>query len=376
MRILKISPTARAGTPQYAHNLANALVDLGHEVAMVTAVGYEMTPYPRKYEVLEVFDRYKPHPSKLAKFYSLVRSFQPDIIHFQGAQHPTLYLIMCKTLRLITKARFVYTPQDVLPTYQKANQMKAFVSLYREMGHVFLNAKQNLDTVKDYFGVKEESVTILPIADLTAFTRTDLTPVDPECPPNAKVILFFGQIQLRKGLDSLVLAFERVAKAVPDAFLFVVGQPQIDVAPYQESLERAGLQDRAKIIPRYATFEEMAGHFHRADVVVLPYETGWNSGVLASAMGFGKPVVATRVGGFDEVVQDGVNGLLVEPKDPASLAKALIQVITDNELRAAFDEGVPAVAARYSWNEIAKQTQDAYQSVTGSPALSLVHEHA
>ena len=55
MRILKISPTARAGTPQYAHNLANALVDLGHEVAMVTAVGYEMTPYPRKYEVLEVF---------------------------------------------------------------------------------------------------------------------------------------------------------------------------------------------------------------------------------------------------------------------------------------------------------------------------------
>ncbi len=254
--------------------------------------------------------------------------------------------------------------------------MKAFRALYRQMTHVFLNAKQNLETVRSYFGVPENMVTVLPIADLTAFTRTDLTPVEPDCPDDAQVVLFFGQIQLRKGLDTLVEAYKTVAASLPKAYLYIVGQAQIDVTPYEMALREAGLQDRFQIIARYATFEEMAGFFNRADVVALPYETGWNSGVLASAMGFGKPVVATRVGGFDEVVQPGVTGLLVPPKDPQALSDALIRVLSDNVLQTRFKQEIPQVAAQYSWREIAQLTQTAYHHAKNDDAAELEVQHA
>jgi glycosyltransferase involved in cell wall biosynthesis len=67
----------------------------------------------------------------------------------------------------------------------------------------------------------------------------------------------------------------------------------------------------------------MAGYFAQADLVVLPYRTSKTSGVIATSYGFGKPVLATDVGGFNEVVLDEYTGKLVPPDDPQAIADGI-----------------------------------------------------
>lgn len=363
MRILIFSPTVRAGTTQYTHCLANALVTRGHEVLVATSIGYEMSSFKTSYEILEFVDRHRPRPGALFGFLKRVRQWKPDIIHFQGAQHPTTYLVLSFLLRTLSSAPQVYTPQDVLPHYKRPQQIRALKLLYRRMSHVFFNARQNIESVEGLIGVKTESCTVLPLADLTAFVRETVEPAAPDLPQNAQVILFFGQLQARKGIDTLIEAFPAVLESAPKAHLCIAGESQIDLEPLRKRIKLLGLVEKVTILDGYVPFDEMAGLFVRANLVVLPYESGWNSGVLISALGFGKPVIATRVGGLDEVVVDGECGLLVPPKDPAALGNALARALTDEDLKAEFRTGVPTAAARYSWEEIATRTEAVYVSL-------------
>jgi len=71
----------------------------------------------------------------------------------------------------------------------------------------------------------------------------------------------------------------------------------------------------------------VADYFHACDLLVLPYDSVTGSGALQVAYAMGRPVVATRVGGFNEVVRDGVAGILVPPGDAAALAKGILRAL-------------------------------------------------
>jgi glycosyltransferase involved in cell wall biosynthesis len=231
------------------------------------------------------------------------------------------------------------------------------------MRHVFLNARQNEPLVMEHFGVPHNRITVLPIADLTAFVRTHVTSEPPQIPADARVILCFGLIEPRKGIHTLLSAAPQVLREVPNALVLIVGKPLMDIAPLERQLAELGLQERVQLVPQYVTFAQMAGYFTAARLLVLPYESGWNSGVLASAFGFGKPVIATRVGGFDEVVDDEETGLLVPPKDPIALAQAIIRLLRDDALYARMVANVQHAAGQISWEAIARITDDRYVRV-------------
>ncbi len=360
LRVMFIAPAPRAGTVQYTHNLANALADRGHCVALVTGLGFELADYPKRYRALEVFDRYRPRPVRLLKWLWYCLRFQPQIIHLQGAQHPALYILLWMILRVMSQATFVYTPQDVLPNSLRPYHIKAFRFLYARMRHVFLNAKQNEPLVIEHFSVPRERITVLPIADLTAFVRTHAARESPNVPGGAHVVLCFGLIEPRKGIHTLLSAAPEVIRQVPNTLILIVGKPLMDIAPLQRQVEELGLQERVRLVPEYASFAQMAGYFTAARFLVLPYENGWNSGVLASAFGFGKPVIATRVGGFDEVVTDESTGLLVPPKDPDLLAKAMVRLLRDEALYSRMSANVRAAATEISWETIAGLTGARY----------------
>ena len=368
MKILFVAPAGTAGTLQYTHSLANALAKLGHQVTLATGVDFEMKPYPREYHLVEVFDRYRLRPLLMLRFLRLLRTFHPEIIHFQGAQHPEIYLGLYGILRMLTRARFVYTPQDVLPNKLRGYHKPALRFLYKRMCYVFLNTGQNEQQVVKFFRVDPKQISVLPIADYTDFIRDSVAPEYPNVADDRKVVLCFGLIEPRKGILTLIKAFPHVRTEVPEAHLLIVGRPHVDLGTYWNEIERLSLRDSVELIPKYVSFGEMAGFFNRADVVVLPYETGWNSGVLASAFGFGKPVVATEVAGFPEVVEEGKTGFLVPPRDPDSLADALIRVLKDDALREKMAGGARKASQKYAWSEIAKKTEDIYVSVLSTGA--------
>ncbi|MCS7109742.1 MAG: glycosyltransferase family 4 protein, partial [Candidatus Micrarchaeota archaeon] len=104
--------------------------------------------------------------------------------------------------------------------------------------------------------------------------------------------------------------------------------------------------------------------FKQAKVVVLPYTRHkGHSGVLNIARAFGRPVVVTSVGDLPNMVKDGENGLVVSPKDPVSLANAVIKILKDDRLRMEMGKKALEKAKELSWDNIAKMHMKIYEEV-------------
>jgi glycosyltransferase involved in cell wall biosynthesis len=135
-------------------------------------------------------------------------------------------------------------------------------------------------------------------------------------------LLFFGFVRPYKGLDTLLRAIGLLKGR--DITLRVAGEFWHDKAEYLRLIGELGIGAKVECLDRYIPEEEMGRYFSEADLVVLPYRKSVTSGIIATAYGFGKPVLATQVGGFHEVVQDGLTGKLVPPEDPQSLANGIL----------------------------------------------------
>jgi glycosyltransferase involved in cell wall biosynthesis len=115
---------------------------------------------------------------------------------------------------------------------------------------------------------------------------------------------------------------------------------------------------------RYHAIAEVAKFFRAADIVVLPYRSASQSAMAQLAFAFGKPVVATRVGGLPEIIEDGWNGLLVNPRDEEALACAIKRLLVDLPLRQSLGSRAAEVAAsRHSWDRVAEATLHVYDAV-------------
>jgi len=152
-----------------------------------------------------------------------------------------------------------------------------------------------------------------------------------------RVILFVGVDWERKGGPELVAAFRKVRAAMPAAELWIVGcSPEVN---------EPGVRVMGRLTP-----ERVADCYRRADVFCLPSRMDPAASVLAEAASTGLPVVATRVGGNAERVEDGVTGFVCEP---AELADRLLRLLGDAELRRKFGEAGRRLASeRFTWKAV------------------------
>ena len=169
------------------------------------------------------------------------------------------------------------------------------------------------------------------------FVAEDLAPVPSPAEVQAErrrlgspavVFLFFGAVREYKGLDLALEALARLPRGF-DARLVVRGRFWEGAERYRRLVADLGLGRRVDIEDGYAKNEDAALAFSAADAVVLPYRSATQSGVAQLAFAYGKPVVATRVGGLPAAIADGRTGYLVPPGDARALARAMIEVAAD-----------------------------------------------
>ena len=130
-------------------------------------------------------------------------------------------------------------------------------------------------------------------------------------------------------------------------------------------LEVAARGAAVRFVPRFITDPEVPAFFRRADLVVLPYREIDQSGVLASALAFGKPIVASAVGGFAELADEHGAIRTVPPGDPAALREAIDELLRDETRRGALAAAAAkAAAGPLSWDAIARQTLAVYEQLT------------
>lgn len=167
-----------------------------------------------------------------------------------------------------------------------------------------------------------------------------------------KVLLFFGFVREYKGLDLLLQAMPEVLRH-ENVSLLVVGEFWKDKCRYFQLVHDLGLEDSVHIVDSYIPNEEIGKYFAAADLVVQPYRSASGSGISQLAYGFGKPVIATDVGGLAEVVQDGVNGKVLKPDDVTELSEAIKGILSCNKLKAMTQQAL-CTGERFSWKTLTK----------------------
>ncbi len=173
-----------------------------------------------------------------------------------------------------------------------------------------------------------QELTELQAINSKAAIRGHLLPVfsydrlaSPRSGDSALNLLFFGFVREYKGLDLLLMGMARLHDL--DIQLKIVGEFWDGKEKYLSLIRELGLTGRVEIVDRYVTDVEMAQFFAWADLDVLPYLASKTSGVIATSFGFGKPVLATDVGGFSEVVADGFTGKLIQPGNSEAISEGI-----------------------------------------------------
>lgn len=372
MRVALIEPSGRGGLAHYVYGLGNALARQGHHVVLLTALGHEAGCLPEAYQAVEVFDRFRTNPIRVVRTLLALGRQGIDIAHFHGAIHPEVYAPFLWLVRRLLRCPVVYTAHDLLPLKHPLARRAVGRLLTRPLTAlvyhlsdvVVVHAANNRDLLLRLFSLRPDKVHVVPLGNY-CFLETIAGGEAPPPTAGLKTVLFFGIIVESKGLLCLIRAFASVAARVPSSRLVVAGQPFQDCRPYLEEIERLGLGDRVQTDLRYIPMAEIPGYFQWADLVVLPYRDASQSAVLQVAYAFGRPVVASAVGGLAEAVEHRKSGILVPPDDEVALADAIVELLMHDALRVEMGCHARALATgRHSWEVVAAMTEMIYAGAT------------
>ena len=193
----------------------------------------------------------------------------------------------------------------------------------------------------------EVRTTFHPTYEVFNFGPSDPDVVRKKHDLQGNVILFFGFVREYKGLRYLIEALPQVLSKI-EVTLLVVGEFWGDKDKYLRLIKDKDVESAVVVVDKYVPNEEIRSYFSAADLVVQPYISATGSGVIQTAFGFDKPVIATKVGSLPEVIEDGKTGYLVPPRDPDELAQAILRFFREQKSEE-FINNIKKEQHRFSW---------------------------
>jgi glycosyltransferase involved in cell wall biosynthesis len=384
VRVQVVDPSSY--TPPYDHALCHALGLAGAEVELVTSrFAYGEVAAPDRYVRRELFYRFAlgapggrirlaskllEHVPDMLRYRRSARA--ADIAHFQWlpVQHLDGYLLPGGGRGRGPKRRasgrkypaLVLTAHDVLPREPRRGQLAAQRRLYDRFDAVVVHSEQGRMRLISELDADPERVHVIPHGVFTHLTeRPAEEPPSPTLPKTDKpVVLMFGLLRPYKGIDVLLDAWRgRDGQApIENAELWIVGMPKMDI-----STLRSRAPDSVKFVPRFIDEDELSAYFKRADLVVLPYLQADQSGVLFTALAFGKPLLLSDVGGFPEIAATGA-ARIVPAGNARALGHALRELLAEEATLAEMCvRARAATQGRYSWHAIAQAHIELYQAL-------------
>lgn len=299
------------------------------------------------------------NPFNIIRTARYIKRQKPDMVIIQW-WHP--YFAPCYFLlaKFMGKQNLTFVCHNVFP-HERFPLDKKLTKLTLKNGtHFIVHAKEEEAELKQIMPNPDCQVT--PHPSYNAFCFAHMTKAQARkrlgLASDEKVLLFFGFVRPYKGLKHLINAMPRIKECLGNVKLLIVGEfggaeekekyvNQIrDLAISNQELEASVL-----IKDGYTPDREVEKYFAACDMVVLPYESATQSGIVQIAYGFGKPVVVTNVGGLPDVVEDNQTGFVVPPQDEKALAEAVVRYFMENK-EAEFAKNIAAEAYRFSWERM------------------------
>lgn len=374
VKIALVDPSAY--TPPYDHALATALAKRGAEVELLTSrFQYGPTPAPDGYVRSELFYPHahahaaaKPRSRarlalKLAEHVPgmlacRARARHADVAHYQWLPVQALDAhLLPRRRRDGPSPALLLTAHDVLPREPRPGQLRAQRRAYERFDAIVVHSEHGARRLEHELGVERERVHVIPHGAFAHLAQAP--PAPPPFEADGPVVLFFGLLRPYKGLDVLLSAWRRLApERRAGAELWIAGMARMGL----DALDLP--QDGVRLVPRFVTDDELPAYFRRADLVVLPYREIDQSGVLFTALAFGKPLLLSDVGGFPELARTGA-ALTFPSGDADALAQSLASLLADAEARARLAAAARAAASGpYSWEAVAGAHLDLYSRLT------------
>lgn len=288
-----------------------------------------------------------------------IARYKPDVILFSW-WHPFFapaFGTIAHVAKLLGGIPSCYLCHNALP-HERTRLDKLLLRYVFSSGQVFIShSKQDYDDLKAFRPGAIVHQNPHPTYDVFAADEALPGPAAKEqlALRGKKVLLFFGFIRAYKGLNVLLEAMDGLSG--DDGYhLVVVGEFYDDPATYRDRLETLKRRGQLTLVDRYVPNEEVPLYFSAADLVLVPYLSATQSGVIQIAYAFLKPVVATTVGGIPEVVTDGETGYLVPPGDAPAMAEAVRRYF-DSASRERFEENIARENEKYSWDRMVETVE-------------------
>jgi glycosyltransferase involved in cell wall biosynthesis len=369
VRVAVVDPPSY--TPPYDHALASALAARGHDVDLLTSrFLFGAAPKPDGYRREELFlplsgrllaARPRSRMRALAKGVEYVPSavrllrrldaLRPDVVHVQWLPLPRYDRAWLR--RVARKYPTVLTAHDVFP--RRAGQLRAWGEALGLVDGIVVHSDR---AVERLVGAGVDRARVVRIVHPVFEASNGRV----AAAPRGHTLLFFGLIRAYKGLDVLIRALPEVAREISDVRLVVAGDPMDTVAPLRRLAAELGVDDRVEWRLRFLGEDELLRLMDEAALVVLPYRDLDSSGALATALGYGRPVVVTDVGSLGDIVREFRGGRVVPPDDAPALATACVELLADPALLDASFRGTADARRVLTWEAAAAEHERVYEA--------------
>lgn len=395
MRVVMIEPIGYSGIRYYTEQLSRQLVDLGVDLALITSRHYERLPTPPPYRVYPVMggmdrtqDRLRrgvDYALRQLKVADVVHIERPNLIHMQDMLVGPVDLLWLRWLRY-RAFPIIYTVHDADRSIIRYTRRLHIVlnravakQIYHLVDRLIVHTQSDRNKLVNLFGVPPERITQIAHGNHSLqlegleIPSQSVSRIRLGLPLDAPVGLFFGERRYSKGLDLLIKALPEVITVLPHFRLIIAGEAQIaNKVDYEAMSRRYGVRDHILFVDRFIPIEEVPWYFAACDVVLLPYRSISQSGVLHLAFSLSRPVIASKIGGLAEVVEEGETGLFVEQvEDHKELASKIIYAAQRRDWLAELGwRAFQRAQSRFAWNVIARKTLELYKTVLQRDACS------
>lgn len=406
LKVFIVEQRGGGGMIHYAYQLCNAMAkEEAVDVTLITSTHYELENLPHNFKVNKLLKLWKlidPSISVIPRnmleklwrkvFWNVRRVFRgvqvifqwyrltkhlikirPDVVQV-GSLETTVEILFLlfwhrKGIR-ITQICHEFEERDASNNLiiKLDNQISYY--LYQAFSAIFLHGEVNKSKFLSIYDIPSQKVHSIEHGNEQIFQKPEnATLLYKSLREKYKlreenlVALFFGNLTPSKGIPDLIQAFEHVYKRNKNARLIVTGMASkyIDIDDFINFAKKLGLDEAIVFDSRYIPMEEIEPLMNLANVVVLPYRTISQSGVLQVAYAFGKPVVATNTGGFPEAVEEGKSGFLVPVEAPKELSEAILKILENPILAKEMGSYAKHLSeTRFAWEPIAKKILGVY----------------
>ena len=351
-------PKHLAGLEIAAYNIAKHLSRRNHEVHVITTLDKSLPKESRE----EDFFVHRFKTSKIPilrtvlyyiKSFFVVKKINPDIVHVQ-----TIYLSLSGLLikKFLRKSYVVYgRGSDVYLPWRFKNIISKPI-LKNANGVIVLTEDMKREIQK----ICNRDVFVIPNGiDLGRFENLSREELCSKLKINGeKIIVFVGTLRPVKGVRYIIEAMKIITNKNKNNRLFIVGDGE-DRGYLENLVKKLDLQECVNFVGKVPN-EKVPEYMAASDVFVLPSLSESFGIVNLEAMASGLPIVATNVRGLPEIIEDGENGFLVEPKNANEIAEKVLLLLEDDELRERISRNNKEKVKEYSWKSAVEKLEKVY----------------